>query len=70
LTRPASAKPRKSNHGHQYFVQIGSERKGPISAEQVRGLVKLGVITLDDQVQVAGIDMWTTISSIEELGDA
>lgn len=69
LSTSSGAKTSPPAIGHQYFVRIDSERKGPLSAEQVRGLIKIGLLSSEDEVQVKGIDSWIPISKVGELGD-
>lgn len=70
LSRPRSTKKTASVVGRWYFVRVNDESQGPLSAEQVRGLIKVGVLSLQDQVRVEGIDAWIPVSSVVELGDA
>ena len=67
LTRPTKPRPAPAHHGRRYFVKVAEEVKGPLSAEQVSGLILAGVVSRESMIQVDGIDSWIPIQSVREI---
>ncbi len=54
-----------------YLVRLPSgEAKGPLTAEQVRGLLIAGVISQQSEVQVSGISAWVRVSEVSALSQS
>jgi hypothetical protein len=67
-SRPAARQP-KSVAGDEamFLVKVGEEVKGPLTVEQVRGLLIAGVITTASHVQPVGVDAWVPVSAVKVL---
>jgi hypothetical protein len=68
LSRRAKADSNRSRLNGHYFVKVSDDMKGPLTAEQVSGLILAGVINRENYVRVDGIDAWILISDIDEIG--
>lgn len=64
---PRGAQAKQGEQSRKYFVRLGTEVKGPFSPEQVKGLMVAGLVTLDSEVQIEGIDAWIKLSAVEEF---
>ena len=67
LNRPISPRPARLRHDGRYYVKVAEEIKGPLTAEQVSGLILVGVINREAQVRVEGIDAWIPIASVRDI---